>query len=114
MMLPVFVSSLILDQKLTMNYSNFMGILYIGIFSSVLSFLFWNYGVVHIGPNKAGMYMHLMPFFGAILSIWFLGEGLALFHIYGAVFVFTGIFLTNWEQIRKSSQKRPIKVTHKK
>lgn len=99
-MLPVYLSSLWLGQTLTLNGGNVMGILYISVFASVLAFFFWNRGVAQIGPNRAGMFLHLMPFFGAVLSIFFLGEGLALFHLTGALFVFSGIVLTSWRQMR--------------
>ncbi len=46
-----------------------------------------------VGASKAGMFMHLMPVFGAALSFVFLGEGLALYHLGGAALVFGGIVL---------------------
>ena len=96
-MLPLYIVSLAMGQRLTVNGPTTMGVLYIGIFASVLAFLFWNKGVAQLGPNRAGMFIHLMPFFGAALSIVFLGEGLALYHISGAIFIFTGIVLSSRE-----------------
>ncbi|MCG8637314.1 MAG: DMT family transporter, partial [Desulfobacterales bacterium] len=69
-------------------------ILYIAVFASVLAFFFWNHGVARIGPVRAGMYINLMPFFGASLSVWLLEEGVAIYHITGALFVGTGIYFT--------------------
>ncbi|MGD8567295.1 MAG: DMT family transporter [Gammaproteobacteria bacterium] len=69
------------------------GLLYISLFASVFSYFFWNRGVVDVGPNKAGVFLHLMPLFGAVLSFIFLGEGLQLYHWAGAVLIFTGIIL---------------------
>jgi drug/metabolite transporter (DMT)-like permease len=100
MMLPVYIGSLWMGQTLALNGANIMGVLYISIFASVLAFFFWNRGVAHIGPNRAGMFIHLMPLFGAILSVCFLGEGLAMFHLSGGLFVFTGIVLTSWQKMR--------------
>jgi len=99
-MLPLYLVSLAMGQRLTVNGSTLMGVLYIGLFASVLAFLFWNKGVAHLGPNRAGMFIHLMPFFGAALSVVFLGEGLALYHISGAIFIFTGIALSSQERRR--------------
>lgn len=70
------------------------GLLYVGILASVVAFLFWNRGVTEVGPNKAGVFLHLMPVFGALLSVVFLGEGIAVYHVVGAMLVFSGIALS--------------------
>lgn len=93
-MTPVYLLRPLKGIGMTLNVANVMAILYISVFASVIAFFLWNYGVSKIGPNKASIYLHLMPFFGSILSICFLDEGLAPFHFIGAVLVFTGIALT--------------------
>ena len=97
LMAPVYLATLRLGETLPVNTGNILAILYISLFASVLAFFFWNRGVAAIGPVRAGMYIHFMPLFGAVLSICFLGEGLALFHLFGALLVGTGIFLTRGE-----------------
>lgn len=67
---------------------------YYGTIPSIVAYLFWNRGVSQVGPNKAGLFVHLMPLFGAILSVIFLGERLYAYHYAGAVFIFSGIYLT--------------------
>lgn len=67
---------------------------YTGIFPSILAFVFWNYGVKQIGPNRASLFLHLVPVFGSIVSIIFLDERLFLFHLFGMVFIFVGIYLS--------------------
>lgn len=83
-----------------------LGLAYIAIFSSVIAFLCWNKGVALIGPNRAGTFIHLLPVFGTLLSIIFLGERPAIFHGIGAALVFTGIVLTS--KSRRSSSPVPI------
>jgi len=68
-------------------------ILYVALFPSVLAFIFWNQAVGEVGPNKAGLFLHLMPVFGAILSFLFLGESLHLYHLAGIGLIFSGIYL---------------------
>ena len=67
---------------------------YYGTIPSIAAYLFWNRGVAQVGPNKAGLFVHLMPLFGAVLSVVFLGERLYAYHYAGAVLIFTGIRLT--------------------
>jgi drug/metabolite transporter (DMT)-like permease len=69
-------------------------ILYVALFPSVLAFIFWNQAVGEVGPNKAGLFLHLMPVFGTFLSLLFLGESLHLYHLAGIILIFSGIYLT--------------------
>jgi drug/metabolite transporter (DMT)-like permease len=68
--------------------------LYVGIFPSFVGYVFWNRGVAEVGSNVAGIFMHLMPVFGALLAWMFLGEHIQLFHIVGIALILTGITLT--------------------
>ena len=67
------------------------------MFASVVAFYFWSKAIAQVGPSRAGMYMHIMPLAGTILSITLLGEEIAPFHLVGAALVFTGIAITNWQ-----------------
>jgi drug/metabolite transporter (DMT)-like permease len=67
---------------------------YVAVFPSVLSFIFWNYGVDKVGANRSGIFIHLMPVFSIILAILFLDEQLRGFHAIGMLLIFTGIVLT--------------------
>jgi drug/metabolite transporter (DMT)-like permease len=66
---------------------------YVGIFPSVLSYFFLNRGIELIGANRAAPFIHLMPVFGSILAILFLGERPQLFHAAGYALVLTGVAL---------------------
>jgi drug/metabolite transporter (DMT)-like permease len=69
-------------------------IVYVGIFPSFVSYIFWNRGVAEVGSNVAGIFMHLMPLFGALLAWMFLGERIRLFHVAGMALILAGIALT--------------------
>ena len=72
----------------------FAAIAYAGIFPAALGFIFWNRAVAEVGGNRAGQFMHLMPAFGTLLAIVFLGEQPALYHLAGIALILLGIFLT--------------------
>jgi len=67
---------------------------YYATLPSIVSYLFWNRGVVQVGPNRAALFVHLMPVFAAVLSVIFLGERLYGYHFIGAALIFGGIWLT--------------------
>jgi drug/metabolite transporter (DMT)-like permease len=68
--------------------------LYVGIFPSFVGYVFWNRGVAEVGPQVAGIFVHLMPAFGALLAWLFLGERIYQFHIVGIALILAGIALT--------------------
>ena len=69
-------------------------IVYVGTFPSFVAYIFWNRGVAEVGPQVAGIFMHLMPAFGVVLAWLFLGERLYLFHWIGIALILAGIALT--------------------
>lgn len=74
------------------------GIGYLGLFPSVIAFICWNQAVKSVGPNIAGIFLHLVPVTGTLFSMIFLGERLHLYHLAGALLVFAGIVLTSKKQ----------------
>ena len=66
--------------------------LYVSLFASILSYLFWNRGIDRLGAAKTGQFTHLMPLFGAILAYLFLGETLKFYDIVGAALIGAGIY----------------------
>lgn len=69
------------------------GVVYMGVFASVLAFIFWNRGVAAVGANAAGFTIHLLPAFGTVLAILFLGETFAGYHAAGIVTILAGVLL---------------------
>jgi len=76
---------------------------YMALFPSVLAYFFWNYGVATLGAPRAGLYIHLMPVFGLLLSVLFLGERVLPFNLLGIALIFTGIYLATGRQSRTPS-----------
>lgn len=71
-----------------------LGVAYTALFASVLAFTCWNRSVAALGANVAGLSLPLMPAFGTILAMIFLGEELHLFHIAGIALILLGVGLS--------------------
>lgn len=67
--------------------------LYVAIFPSCLSQLFFLRGVDAIGPGRAGVYINLVPIFAAFMAIILLGEAFAWYHGAALVVVLLGVWL---------------------
>ena len=68
-------------------------LLYVAVMPSLLSQLFFMRGVELIGPARAGLFVNLVPVFGALLAVLLLGEPFATYHALGLVLVLGGIWL---------------------
>ena len=80
--------------------NNYIIIIYMMIFPSILSFIFWNRGIHEIGADKTGQFTHLMPLFGSFLAFIFLGETLELYHLLGMGFIGFGIYLSLFLKVK--------------
>jgi drug/metabolite transporter (DMT)-like permease len=69
------------------------GVLYVGLGASVAAFICWNRAVAVVGANAAGFTLHLLPAFGTLLAVAFLGEAFTLSHAVGIAVVIAGVLL---------------------
>ncbi len=63
------------------------------LFSSLLAFSLFQYGVKTVGPSITGLFMYLMPPYGVLMAVLFLGESLHPYHFTGFVLIMTGLVL---------------------
>jgi drug/metabolite transporter (DMT)-like permease len=71
-----------------------LAVAYLGVFPSVVAYLFYNRGVAQIGAGKASLFIHLMPVVGTLLATLFLSEVPHGYHYVGIALIFVGIGLT--------------------
>ena len=64
-------------------------------FPSFIAYLFFNRGIELIGATRAGQSWHLMPVFGSILAVLFLGETFYAYHAIGIALIAGGIVLAS-------------------
>jgi drug/metabolite transporter (DMT)-like permease len=88
---PIALST---GAPITLDTAGWWGVLYIGIFPSVLSLMLWNISVKKIGAARAGIYLNLMPVFTALMAL-VLGTPITLIQILGGALVITGVWLTS-------------------
>jgi drug/metabolite transporter (DMT)-like permease len=68
---------------------------YIGLVPTMLGNLFYLFGVSTLGAATAAAFLYLSPLFSAALSILWLGERLAWYHIGGFAAVLAGLMIIN-------------------
>jgi len=93
--LPMFIGEHLLFRQIQVTPEAVFAIAYVATLPSVVAQIFYIRGVELIGGNRAGVFMHLIPLFGAILAIAFLGEQLRLFHLVGFAIILVGVWLAS-------------------
>jgi drug/metabolite transporter (DMT)-like permease len=93
--LPLYVADLMLGAQAHWSLASFGAIAYFGLFPSVIAYLCWNRAVAEVGPTRAGVFVHLMPVFGTVLAILFLGESFHAYHGVGFALILAGIVVTS-------------------
>jgi drug/metabolite transporter (DMT)-like permease len=84
----------------------FAALFYVTIFPSIFAVLCYNRGVQLIGANRSGPFLHLVPLFGVILAIVFLGERPGWHQALGAILVVGGVFIAGTS--RSSAAKNRV------
>ena len=80
----------------TITYPDGQGwavILFAATGPSIISQLFWVMGLERIGSNRGGIFINMVPVFGALLAILILGEQFQIYHAAGLMLVLGGIWL---------------------
>ena len=92
---PIYFIEMYMGNVIVMGIPFVLTLTYVVFFPGLASFLFWIKGISIIGANRAGVFLHLMPIFGAIMAMLIFNERFMFYHIFGAIFIIAGITLSN-------------------
>ena len=92
-LVPLAVIEAQAGARLIVTPVSVFAIVYSCVFPAFLAYLFFNRGVELVGPARAGQYVHLMPAFGVVLAVLFLGETLHPYHLAGIGLIGAGLWL---------------------
>jgi drug/metabolite transporter (DMT)-like permease len=93
LILPFYVVESIYVKPFPISLLTISIILILALLISIASLVMWNLANSVVGPGRAGMFVNLIPVYGTILAITFLGENLFSYHVIGTALVCVGIFL---------------------
>jgi drug/metabolite transporter (DMT)-like permease len=99
-LIPLLIWELLMRPVMALDATNLLSLFYVAVFPSTVAYLCFNRGVHLIGANRAAPFFHLVPVFGSVMAIAFLGERPQAFHIIGFALVLTGVFVASRSQAR--------------
>ena len=94
-LIPQFIGEQMYGKEIKFNKAFFLILSFVTLFASIGAYYSWNKAIELIGPNRASIFLHLMPVFGVILAIVLLKEKFQMYHFIGATFIVSGIYLSN-------------------
>ncbi len=100
--LPLFIGEMLAGKHIQPTAGALLAIAYVSTMPSVVAQICYIRGVELIGGSRAGVFMHLIPLFGVILAMLFLGETLHLYHLGGFALILSGVWI--------ASRPAPIRI----
>ena len=94
-LIPQFFYEKSIGLEINFNKAFFLILFYVVFFPAIAAYYCWQKGVEIIGPNRASMFIQLMPLFSAVMAIIIFNEKFQLYHFAGAAFIVLGIYLSN-------------------
>lgn len=74
---------------------DWLAIVYMAVFATVVGFVWFYEGVREIGPTRASLCINFVPVFAVVLAFLLLGEPLTISLALGTALVLSGTYLTN-------------------
>ena len=68
---------------------------YLGVFGTVIGFVWYYEGVKAIGPSRTAVFNNLVPVFGIVLAAGLLGEPVLASMLVGGAVTIAGVIMTN-------------------
>ena len=94
-LIPQFFYEKSIGLEVNFNKAFFLILFYVVVFPAIAAYYCWQKGIEIIGPNRASMFIQLMPLFSAVMAIIIFNEKFELYHFVGASFIVSGIYLSN-------------------
>jgi len=94
-LIPIYFIEMQMGYLIKLDTPFILTLTYVVLFPGIISFICWIKGIALIGPNRSGIFLHLMPILSAIMAMLLFNEKFMFYHFLGAVFILSGIILSN-------------------
>lgn len=96
------------------SWGDILALVFLGLFASVLAFIWWYTGIQRLGAARAANFYNLIPVYSIVISAIFLGERIFIYHLAGGALILLGIALSSSGTRRLSPPQAPEKPGHGK
>lgn len=82
----------------TLDWRVYAALAYLGVFGTVISFIWYYRGVKRIGPARTAVFNNFVPVFGVLLAWMLLAEPILFSMIAGGMLVLAGVTVANYKR----------------
>jgi len=90
---PFMVAESVALGRFPSSGVEWLSILGLAIFPSLVAFSLYQYGVKVVGPSVTGVFLYFLPVWGVAMAVLFLGEEVRAHHLVGMALVTLGVAL---------------------
>lgn len=91
LLLPVAAAAGLGDNLRATAPPDWIGILYMAMFGTVVAFVLWYRGVAALGPSRTSIFLNLVPVWGVTFAALFLGQSITPVQLGGMVAILAGV-----------------------
>nr|WP_294906433.1 DMT family transporter [uncultured Lacibacter sp.] len=95
LLLPAYLVEAAYTKPVEWNQQTAWVILYLGLGTSVVSFLLWNRSIKELGAGRTALFGNLIPIFSSIEAVFILGEKISYIHIVSFMLIAAGLAIDN-------------------
>ncbi|NCU02439.1 MAG: DMT family transporter [Chitinophagaceae bacterium] len=92
---PAYFAEAAYSKPVEWNMNTVWVILYLGLGTSVISFLLWNKSIKELGAGRTALFGNLIPIFSSIEAVFILGEKISYIHIISFLLIAAGLAIDN-------------------
>ncbi len=102
-LLPAYIVDLFYSNPVVWNFKITGSIIYLGLGTSVIAFLFWNRSIKELGAGRTALFGNLIPIFSSIEAVFILSEKITYIHIISFILIISGLFVDNMHLLKRKS-----------
>jgi drug/metabolite transporter (DMT)-like permease len=100
LLFPAYLTEFNITGPVQWNRYLIGSIIYLGLGTSVISFLCWNAALQKLGTGTTVLFGNLIPIFSTLEAVWLLGEKINSIHLMSGLLVIGGLIIANTMQNR--------------
>jgi drug/metabolite transporter (DMT)-like permease len=94
-LLPFYVWESLNTEPIAWTDNLFLVVLYLGLGTSVIAFLLWNFSIAKLGAGRTALFGNLIPLFSSIEAVFILNEELTMIHLIAGLIIIAGVIIAN-------------------
>jgi drug/metabolite transporter (DMT)-like permease len=93
--MPAWLIEHLSGARIHVTMGSLTALAYLSLFPSLFAYAAWSRGVEMLGAGRAGVFLHLIPLYSALIAGAALGEHIEVYHLAGFALILAGVWLAS-------------------